>query len=97
MVGAWGASCSPDKVRGEVAKVLGAGCCQSQVCTWSCLCTLPANLPHPPGSTYPTYPPWMLGFWFCFWFGLIFHSLGPWPMAVARVSALWMILCKIKG
>lgn len=55
-MGAWGASWSPDKGSGEVVKVLGAGGCQSQVGTWSCLCTLPANLPHPPGSTYPTYP-----------------------------------------
>lgn len=94
MVGAWGASCSRDKVRGQAAKVPGAGCWRGQVCTWSCLCTLPAELSPPPGSTYS---PRMPEFWFWFWFGLIFCVLAPWPIALARVSALWMLLSRIKG
>lgn len=94
--GAWGACCSAVKGRSQAAKVLGAGRWEREGCTWSYLRILPAELPHPPESTCLSShsalkggDDWVL-FWF--WFGLIFHVLAPWPLALAKVSALWMMV-----
>lgn len=46
--------------RGERAVSEGAGCrllAEPGLCTWSCLCTLPADVPHPPGPTYGSSHP----------------------------------------